>query len=227
MKTDFINNMSHEFKTPISTINIATDALINKIIINNPEKIKYHANLIKKENKRMLKQVETILQMSKLEKNMMKLTYENTNMRHLIQNCVQRIKIQIEKRKGKIKEIYNDKKYITKVNKFHMGNAIINLLDNANKYSSKEPKIEILTYNENNQYIFQIKDFGIGIKNETINKIFDMFYREETGNIHNIKGYGLGLSYVKKIIELHKGEIEVESIKNVGSTFRIKIPINN
>lgn len=225
IKTDFINNMSHEFKTPIATISIATDALMNEKIIKNSEKVKYYSKLIKKENQRMLEQVEGVLRISKLEKNMMKLVYKPTNICHLIKNCVQSIKIQIEERGGTINTNYTATQFIANVDAFHMRNAIINLLDNANKYSSQVPKIEVLTYNESNKYVFQVKDYGIGMESEIIKKIFEKFYREETGNIHNVKGHGLGLTYVKKIIDLHGGEIEVESVKNEGSTFRIKILI--
>lgn len=226
IKTDFINNMSHEFKTPISTINIATDALMSEKIIRNPEKVKYYSELIKKGNKQILKQVEMVLRMSKLEKNMMTLIYKPINMCNLIKNCVQSIKIQVEDRGGQINSNYNATHFFFNVDEFHMGNVIINLLDNANKYSSETPRIEVITYNESDKYVFQVKDFGIGMDSEVIKKIFDKFYREKIGNIHNVKGHGLGLAYVKKIIDLHGGLIEVESVKNEGSTFRIKIPIN-
>lgn len=225
IKTDFINNMSHEFKTPIATISVATDALTNEKIIKEPEKVMYYSELIKRENKRMLKQVEMVLRMSKLEKNLMKLNYAKTNMRELIKSSVQSIKIQVEQRGGTIEENYNATEYFAEVDEFHIGNAVINLLDNANKYSPETPKIQVFTYNEGDKYVFEIKDFGMGMENEVVKKIFDKFYREETGNIHNVKGHGLGLAYVKKIIDLHGGEIQVESIKNQGSTFRVKIPL--
>ncbi|MCB9202659.1 MAG: HAMP domain-containing histidine kinase [Flavobacteriales bacterium] len=226
IKTDFINNMSHELKTPIATINVATDALTNEKIIQNPEKIKTYSELIKKENQRMLKQIEMILQMSKLEKSMQHLSLKKTNVRDIIQSAVQSIKIQVLSKGGTLTENYSAEKHNLYIDEFHFSNAIINLLDNANKYSKEIPEIIVSTYNEKGFYVFQVKDSGIGMNPDVVGKIFDKFYREETGNIHNVKGHGLGLAYVKKIITLHKGKIEVESKKGEGSTFTVKIPLS-
>ncbi|WP_090080488.1 sensor histidine kinase [Halpernia frigidisoli] len=225
VKTDFINNMSHEFKTPLATISVATDSLANDKIATNPEKVKYYSALIKQENLRMKKQVENVLNMSKLERNEMELFLKETDVRALINRMADSFKLIVEKRDGVIEKDFTATKHIFKIDEFHMSNALINLLDNANKYSPEAPKINIKTKNEGNWYVIEIKDQGMGMETLNKGKIFEKFFREETGNIHNVKGQGLGLSYVKKIIELHKGQILVESAKDQGSTFTIKLPM--
>ncbi len=226
VKTDFINNMSHEFKTPLATISVATDSLSNERIANNPEKVKYYSQLIKQENLRMKKQVENVLNMSKLERNEMKLFLKTANVRQLIKDIAASFRLIVEERGGKITEKLDAEKYTFKVDEFHLSNALVNLLDNANKYSPEHPDITITTRNEGNYYVVEIADKGMGMAAENRNKIFEKFFREETGNIHNVKGQGLGLSYVKKIVELHHGQILVDSIKDKGSTFTIKLPMN-
>ncbi|NAW51665.1 GHKL domain-containing protein [Elizabethkingia argentiflava] len=225
IKTDFINNMSHEFKTPLATISVATDSLNNDKIANNPEKVKYYSGLIKQENLRMKKQVENVLNMSKLERNEMKLFLKKTNVRELIKKISRSFRLIVENREGTLTEVFGADQYNFKIDEFHFSNALVNLLDNANKYSPEKPEIKITTRNEGNWYIIEISDKGIGMETYNKNKIFEKFFREETGNIHNVKGQGLGLSYVKKIIELHKGQILVESQKGKGSTFTIKLPL--
>ncbi len=225
IKTDFINNMSHEFKTPLATISVATDALNNEKISSNPDKVKYYSKLIKQENLRMKKQVENVLNMSKLERNEMKLFLKETNMRELIKGVSNSVRLIVEERNGTLTEEFNAKKFHIKVDEFHISNALINLLDNANKYSEEKPEIKISTENEGNWYVIAISDKGMGMEPQNKLKIFEKFFREETGNIHNVKGQGLGLSYVKKIIELHKGQILVDSEKGKGSTFTIKLPM--
>lgn len=226
IKTDFINNMSHEFKTPLATISVATDSLMNDKIAHNPEKIKYYAQLIKQENLRMKKQVENVLNMSKLERNEVQLFLKETNVRQLILKIAESFRLIVNQRNGKLIEDFNTTKYIFKVDEFHISNCLVNLLDNANKYSTNTPEIKISTRNEGDWYVIQISDNGIGMQTENKSKIFEKFFREETGNIHNVKGQGLGLSYVKKIVELHKGQIYVDSKKGEGSTFTVKLPIN-
>lgn len=226
IKTDFINNMSHEFKTPLATISVATDALTNDKISSNPEKVKYYSQLIKQENLRMKKQVENVLNMSKLERNEMKLFLKETNMRELIREISRSFRLIVEERQGSLTEEFNAQHYHVKVDEFHLSNALINLLDNANKYSEKKPEIKISTRNEGSWYVIAISDKGMGMEPQNKLKIFEKFFREETGNIHNVKGQGLGLSYVKKIVELHHGQILVDSEKGQGSTFTIKLPMN-
>lgn len=225
VKTDFINNMSHEFKTPLATISVATDSLANDKIATHPEKVKYYSALIKQENLRMKKQVENVLNMSKLERNEMQLFLKETDVRALIQKMADSFKLIVEKRGGEITLDLVAAKHQFKIDEFHISNALINLLDNANKYSPEAPEINIKTENEGNWYVIKIKDHGMGMETHNKTKIFEKFFREETGNIHNVKGQGLGLSYVKKIVDLHKGQVIVESTKDVGSTFTIKLPM--
>lgn len=225
IKTDFINNMSHEFKTPLATISVATDSLANDKIATDPEKVKYYSQLIKQENIRMKKQVENVLNMSKLERNEMKLFLKETNVRELIKKISESFRLIVEERNGILQQEFNAEKYNFKIDEFHISNALVNLLDNANKYSPETPEIKIKTKNEGNWYVIEISDKGMGMETENRSKIFEKFFREETGNIHNVKGQGLGLSYVKKIVEMHKGQVLVESQKGKGSTFTIKLPM--
>ncbi len=226
IKTDFINNMSHEFKTPLATISVATDSLVNDKIATNPEKVKYYSGLIKQENLRMKKQVENILNMSKLERNEVKLFLRETDVRALIKNITESFGLIVAQRNGTLTQEFNTDKYKFKIDEFHISNALVNLLDNANKYSPEIPEIKVSTRNEGNWYVVEISDKGMGMETDNKLRIFEKFFREETGNIHNVKGQGLGLSYVKKIVELHKGLVIVDSEKDKGSTFTIKLPMN-
>ncbi|MXV39040.1 GHKL domain-containing protein [Flavobacteriaceae bacterium Ap0902] len=225
MKTDFMNNMTHEFKTPIATISVASDALKNKLISSNPEKVVHYAKLIKQENKRMNHQVEMVLRMSKLEKNQIRLERSKTHVNEIVKESVESIRLIVENRNGTIFEnIHADRDELL-VDRFHLGNIVLNVLENANKYSPETPQITVETYNVNDFYVIKISDEGIGMAKNVVGKIFDKFYREETGNIHNVKGHGLGLAYVKHVIHLHGGQVDVESEKGKGSTFYLKIPI--
>ena len=173
----------------------------------------------------MKKQVETVLNMSKLERNEMPLHLKETNVRELIKSIAESFRLIVNERKGILTTEFNATKYNFLIDEFHISNALINLLDNANKYSPETPEIKISTKNEGNWYVIEISDKGMGMDSGNKTKIFEKFFREETGNIHNVKGQGLGLSYVKKIIENHKGQIHVDSHKGKGSTFTIKLPI--
>lgn len=225
VKTDFINNMSHEFKTPLATISVATDSLANDKIATNPEKVKYYSGLIKQENLRMKKQVENVLNMSKLERNEVQLFLKETDVRALIKEISESFGLIVAQRNGTLTQEFNTSKYTFKIDEFHISNALVNLLDNANKYSPDAPQIKVKTRNEGNFYVVEISDRGMGMDMDNKTRIFEKFFREETGNIHNVKGQGLGLSYVKKIVELHKGQVLVESQKGKGSTFTIKLPM--
>lgn len=226
VKTDFINNMSHEFKTPLATISVATDSLANDKIATNPEKVRYYSNLIKQENLRMKKQVENVLNMSKLERNEVNLFLKETNVRELIKKTTESFSLIVAQRNGSLTQKFNAEKYNFKIDEFHISNMLVNLLDNANKYSPETPEIHIETRNEGNWYVLEVSDKGMGMETFNKTKIFEKFFREETGNIHNVKGQGLGLSYVKKIVELHKGQIIVDSQKGDGSKFIIKLPMS-
>ena len=225
IKTDFINNMTHEFKTPIATINIASDALKNAKIISEPEKVKYYADLIKQENKRMNSHVEMVLRMAKLERNQMDLNIEEVNLNGIVQKGIEPIRFIVKERNGTIFEKYDAEKVFVDGDPFHLENIIINVLDNARKYSTGKPEIYVKTYNTDKHFVIEIADKGIGMSPNVLKKIFEQFYREETGNVHNVKGHGLGLAYVKKIVQLHHGEVLAESQPGKGSTFYIKIPL--
>jgi len=225
IKTDFINNMTHEFKTPIATINLALDAIKNPKIIEDKEKVNRYVKMIRDENKRMHAQVENVLRISKLEKNQLDVSKEKIDIHDIIEEAVTHVELLVKDKGGFIKQ--NLKASITEIlgNHFHMTNVIVNILDNAIKYSLEAPKISISTENTAKSITIKVNDQGIGMGKNVQKNIFKKFYREETGNIHNVKGHGLGLSYVKKIVEIHQGDVYVESEKGVGSTFTIKLPL--
>ena len=226
MKTDFMNNMTHEFKTPIATISVATDALKSNLVSQNPDKVKHYANLIKQENKRMNQQVENVLRISRLERKETKLDKSTVDMNEIVKKSVDSIRLIVENRNGTIFENYSANSCELSVDAFHMGNIVLNVLDNANKYSPDSPEISVKTYNEGSKwFVIEITDKGMGMNKNVINKIFQKFYRVEVGNIHNVKGHGLGLAYVKHIMDLHGGIINVESAKGEGTTFYLKLPI--
>lgn len=225
IKTDFINNMTHEFKTPIATINIASDALKNEKVINDRERIKYYAELIKQENKRMNTQVEMVLRMAKLERNQLDINLQEMSIEDLVRKSVSNIRFMVENSNGTIFEDYNASNSMIEGDPFHLENALNNILDNARKYSKDSPEIMVKTYNEDDYVVIEIRDRGIGMNKSVLKKIFEQFYREETGNIHNVKGHGLGLAYVKKIVELHKGQVHAESEPGKGSAFFVKLPV--
>ncbi len=225
IKTDFINNMTHEFKTPIATINLAVDSIKNPKIINDKEKVIRYANMIKHENKRMHAQVENVLQISKLEKNQLDLRMDVVDVHELIEEAIIHVDLIIADRNGYVKNHFEASLDEVMGSQFHLLNVFTNILDNAIKYSEGEPKIDIYTENAGNNVIIKFTDQGIGMNRQNQRKVFNKFYREQTGNIHNVKGHGLGLSYVKSIIEKHNGSIFVESEKGKGSTFIVKLPL--
>lgn len=227
IKTDFINNMTHEFKTPIATINLALDAIKNPKIIDNKEMIFKYLQMIRDENKRMHAQVENVLRISKLEKRELDIDKESNKIEDIIEDAIEHVSLILEDREGKITSFFNAKRTTVLVNQVHFTNVIVNILENAIKYSTNAPKIEIYTENIKDIILIKIKDHGIGMSKIAQKRVFEKFYREHTGNIHNVKGHGLGLAYVKKIVEEHNGEVFVESEKDKGSTFTIKIPLIN
>ncbi len=225
IKTDFINNMTHEFKTPIATINLALDAIKNPQVIDDKEKVKRYLSMIKEENKRMHAQVENVLRISKLEKNELNISKDRVEFHDLIEDAMAHVQLIVEDRNGYIKTELNAEHCSVLANETHFTNVIVNILDNAVKYSPDEPKIKVYTENVGNNIILKIKDKGSGMTKAAQKKVFDKFYREQTGDIHNVKGHGLGLAYVKRIVEDHHGHITVESEKGKGSTFIIKLPL--
>ena len=225
MKTDFINNMTHEFKTPIATINLALDAIINPKIIDDKNKIQNYVKMIRQENKRMHAQVETVLRISKLEKSRLDVQKEIIDIHEIIEEALSHVQLLINNREGKLRLKLEAIETEILGNSFHITNMFVNLFDNAIKYTDAKPEISIYTENDAQNILIHISDRGIGMNKNTLKHIFDKFYREETGNIHNVKGHGLGLSYVKRIIEIHQGSISVVSQKGKGSTFTVKLPI--
>lgn len=225
IKTDFINNMTHEFKTPIATINLALDSIKNPKIINDNDKVLSYVQMIRDENKRMHLQVENVLRISTLEKNQLDISTETIDMHELIEDGISRISLLIQDRNGIINTHFKAINAEILGNQFHLTNVIVNLLENSIKYSEDVPEIDIYTDTSNKFFIFKIKDKGIGMNKNIQKNIFEKFYREERGNIHNVKGHGLGLAYVKEIIEKHHGTVFVESEKGKGSLFTVKIPI--
>ena len=225
IKTDFINNMTHEFKTPIATINLALDAIKNPKIISDQDKIRRYVQMIREENKRMHGQVENVLRISRLEKNQIEISKDATDMHDTIEEAIEHIQLLVDDKKGSITSHF--KAISTEVlgNQFHLTNIIVNMLENAIKYSEEAPRIDIYTENTNKYFIFKVKDEGIGMSRNAQKYVFDKFYREHKGNIHNVKGHGLGLAYVKEIIENHHGTVYVESEKGKGSLFTVKLPL--
>ena len=225
IKTDFINNMTHEFKTPIATINLALDAIKNPKIIDEKDKVLRYVKMIRDENKRMHAQVENVLRISKLEKNQLDVSKEKEDIHDLIEEAVTHVELLINSRGGKINLHLDASLSEVLANEFHFTNVIVNMLDNAIKYSKDAPIIDVYTENTPKNIIIKIKDNGIGMNKNVQKNVFRKFYREETGNIHNVKGHGLGLAYVKKIVDNHQGIVFVESEKGKGSTFSIKLPL--
>ena len=225
IKNDFINNMTHEFKTPIATINLALDAIKNPKIIDDKDKVKRYLGMIKEENKRMHAQVENVLRISKLEKRELNISKKNVNLHDLIEDAITHVQLIVEDRQGYIETHFNAEATSVLANESHFTNVIVNMLDNAIKYSPNAPKIDVFTENVANNIIIKIKDQGSGMNKITQKRAFDKFYREQTGNIHNVKGHGLGLAYVKQIIDDHQGHVSVLSEKGNGSTFTIKLPL--
>ncbi|OUS00717.1 two-component sensor histidine kinase [Flavobacteriales bacterium 33_180_T64] len=225
IKTDFINNMTHEFKTPIATINLALDSIKNPKIINDQDKVMRYLKMIKEENKRMHAQVENVLRISKLEKNELNISKERVKLHDLIEDALTHVELLVEDRKGYVKTYLKADKSSVLANETHFTNVIVNILDNAIKYSNGVPKIDVYTENIGNNILLKISDQGNGMSKQVQKKVFEKFYREHTGNVHNVKGHGLGLSYVKRIIDDHQGHISVESEKGKGSTFTIKLPL--
>jgi len=225
IKTDFINNMTHEFKTPIATINLALDSIKNPKIIDDKEKVRRYLRMIREENKRMHAQVENVLRISKLEKNELNISKEGICLHDLLEDAISHIELIVEDRQGLINTELLATETSVLANETHFINVLVNVLDNAIKYSPDKPEISVKTQNVGNSILVKIKDRGSGMSKTAVKRVFEKFYREHTGNIHNVKGHGLGLAYVKRIVEDHNGHISVISEKGKGSTFTIKLPL--
>jgi two-component system phosphate regulon sensor histidine kinase PhoR len=225
IKNDFINNMTHEFKTPLATISLAVDALRNDKVAQDREKMNYFSSIIKEENKRMNKHVETILQAAVMDRQELTLNRVPLHVHNLIHDIMDNYKLQLEE-KGARAELSLDARFdYIEADPVHFRNLISNLIDNAVKYSKDNLLIKIATYNTNRFIGIRIEDNGIGMSKETVRRIFEKFYRAHTGNLHNVKGFGLGLSYVKTVVDAHDGKIKVDSVLGKGSAFTLEIPL--
>lgn len=226
IKNDFINNMTHEFKTPIATISLAADAIGNPGVMKDETQLKRFTSIIKEENKRMNRQVEGVLQMALLDKNDFNMHVTELHAHEIIQRVIQNMSLQVEQKKGKISFSPAAENDLILADETHFTNILHNLLDNANKYiGDKIPDIHIKT-RTNSEYLYlSVSDNGMGMDKATLDRIFEKFYRYTVGDIHTVKGFGLGLSYVKAIVMALKGDISVTSTKGKGSTFTIKLPL--
>ena len=224
IKSDFINNMTHEFKTPIATIHLALDALNNKGVLKDSKKFTGYLEMIRDENKRLHTHVENVLQISQLEKRELDLEKQNIDPHLTIQSALDHVRLIIQNRGGQLIQQFSKDPVQLFISSVHMTNVWVNLLDNAIKYSNEKLVVEIKTNVDEKGFTVKIKDKGIGMTAAVRKRIFDKFYRESSGNIHNVKGHGLGLAYVKQIIKMHSGTISVSSAPNQGSTFTVFLP---
>jgi two-component system phosphate regulon sensor histidine kinase PhoR len=227
VKNDFISNMTHELKTPISTISLACEALNDKDISGNDQVKLNYVNMISQENKRLGSLVERVLKSATWNSEDLKLKKEELDFHQIINEVVDNIFIQVSNKNGHIYKELNATNHLIFADKVHVTNLIYNLLDNANKYSPENPEIYIKTENIREGIMLTVSDNGIGIKKENLNKIFDKFYRVPTGNVHNVKGFGLGLNYVKALIEKHNGEVYVTSELDKGTSFKVYLPFKD
>lgn len=228
IKSDFINNMTHEFKTPLATISLAVDALKNEKVIHDRKKSEYFTAIIKEENRRMNKQVETILQAALLDKGEIQLNPKPLHVHEVINDAMEHFRLVLEERQGTADIQLNATNDLIRADDVHINNLVRNLMDNAIKYSKPDQPLHLrisTTSDHKNISIF-IEDNGIGMSRETVGRVFEKFYRAHTGNIHNVKGFGLGLTYVKAMVDAHGGHIKVDSVLGKGSTFTIELPLS-
>lgn len=225
IKTDFINNMTHEFKTPIATINLALDSIKNPKIINDNEKVIRYINMIRDENKRMHTQVENVLRISRLEKNQLDISKETIDIHDTLEDAINHVSLLINDKQGTVNTHFEAITSEISGNEFHLTNVLVNILENGIKYTEGAPIIDVYTESTNKFFIVKIKDQGIGMSKSVQKHVFDKFYREQKGNVHDVKGHGLGLAYVKEIVEKHHGTVFVESEKGKGSIFTVKLPL--
>lgn len=227
VKSDFVNNVTHEFKTPIATINLAVDSIENDKVIKKEDAVKYFTGIIRDENRRMNRLVEQVLKMALVERAGLKQNPQALDIHDVINTAVGHFELQIANKGGSIVKEFNAGNPVVEADEMHMLNALVNLIDNAIKYSPSQPFVKICTFNTSNRINISVIDKGIGMKKDAQRHIFDKFYRHTDGNIHNIKGFGLGLAFVKSIVEAHNGRISVSSELGKGSRFDITIPQKN
>jgi len=226
MKSDFLNNMTHEFKTPIATISLAADTITNPKVIKDENSIRHFVGMIKKENSRMNKQVETILQIASLDKREIDFRFEKTQLHTIVERAIETTEIQVHQKQGKIRTMFSANDDTVWGDVEHLTNLVQNLLDNAIKYSPDHPDIAVSTENRHGGVVLSVEDKGIGMSKSVQSKIFERFYRQASGDVHDVKGFGLGLNYVRAIVDAHKGNITVTSEPGKGSRFEIFLPFN-
>lgn len=222
--TDFLNNMTHEFKTPLTNIGLAGKMITKSPASSNEDKVKHYSEIILEENEKLKLQVEHVLSMTALERGEIPLSMAKIDLHQLIRNCTKNMSLQVSAKDGLLELNLTAEHAFVNGDQTHLANTICNLIDNAIKYSGENLKIVIESFNSDKNLIIQISDHGIGIDKLHLKNIFTKFFRVPTGNVHDVKGFGLGLAYVKKIIQLHNGSIEVQSQKGKGSTFKIILP---
>jgi two-component system phosphate regulon sensor histidine kinase PhoR len=225
IKSDFINNMTHEFKTPLATISLAVDAIRNDKVQSNPEKMKYFSGIIKEENVRMNKHVETILQAALMDRQELQLNKIEIHTHELIEDVMDNYRLQLDEKKAEVRLMLNAANDLVMADEVHFTNLLSNLIDNAIKYSKDDLKIIISTHSSRNYLVIRIEDNGIGMSKESQKRVFEKFYRAHTGNLHNVKGFGLGMSYVKTVIDAHNGRIKVDSTLGKGTAFTVEMPL--
>ena len=225
MQKDFINNMTHEFKTPISTIGISADVFLNNPTVKEDQRLYQYATILKEQNQRLNNQVEKVLQLARIDREGLKLKKEELDLVQLIKTVAHSVVIRIEKLNGKLSFTPSKNQIMILADQFHLTNTLHNLMDNAIKYCNETPKIEISVEQEAKQVLLKIKDHGVGISRDNLNRVFDKFYRIPTGNVHNVKGFGLGLYYVKEVVNAHGWQVDLESEENVGTTVKLIMPL--
>lgn len=226
IQKDFINNMTHEFKTPLATIAVSAEVLKDPSITKQPERLLNYAGIIEKENIRLKHHVDRVLQMARLDKEDIGLKKERLSVHHLVEDAVRHVSMGLQERNGTITLELDAESHDLSADRLHLTNVFNNLLDNAVKYCKGAPQIRVRSFNKNKSIVVEVYDNGIGIGREEHKRIFQKFYRVSTGNVHDVKGFGLGLSYVRTVVEAHRGKIEVESTLGRGSVFRVCIPVN-
>ncbi len=227
IKTDFINNMTHEFKTPISTIALSSEVLMKEGIEKNPVKLTNYAKIIHQENTRLQSQVERILQIATTEKESIKLKTKQINLHEVVKHVAETFELNAAAKSGHVAIDLKAENPVVKGDEVHLTNIISNLIDNGIKYTEQPPLINIETSNHNKGVLIKVSDNGIGIGKEDQKQVFDQFYRVPKGNVHDVKGFGIGLHYVKVMIEQHNGWVKLKSDPGVGSTFELYIPHNS
>ena len=229
IKNDFINNMTHEFKTPIATISLAVDAIRNEKVQRDSEKLGYFSSIIKEENQRMNRQVETILKSALMDRQEIQLNLKPLHVHEIIRDVADNFILRLQEKQGMLETDLRATDDLIEGDEVHISNLITNLMDNAVKYSKENvpPIVRLVTSSTNKKFVIRIEDNGIGMTRETLKRIFEKFYRAHTGNIHNVKGFGLGLSYVKNVVEAHEGAIKAESTLGRGSYFTIELSLKN